>query len=403
MYELFGQCISKSAIDIHVEMSQYFLEPDRKNIRDILRKSMKNNKLTFSEWITKLNDINCPCDEYGLYLLSHCYNRHAMIIMATSLWCSFKQGQMSLVDKIKKCDTILIWMGKSKFAEVKPLSTGKTVDKNVEWQLLSDCIIHLHDKNAKTKKQRKPRKTVSMNIAPTNISEKRKQASVTPTRDSNRYTKRQRADIDYKQYHTEGTLTTRSPSSSRKILPKASGPSACRIAAQEMIKHRKKSSMPTQADTSLTSKIKKEPVISTRQSRIQHKLVKEEPSIHMVHRKEKTPENVITIVRHRSGRLCRSSNQGLLEDELPDLPNIPDVNPPPRVRRTDNQPYTNKVQEPQTSQEQAAETSSELEVLLGLKKDSSRAAQTYPPHLPHPYFLVTYLMYGFNTPHRLHN
>ena len=28
MYELFGQCVSKSAINVHAEMSQYFLEPD---------------------------------------------------------------------------------------------------------------------------------------------------------------------------------------------------------------------------------------------------------------------------------------------------------------------------------------------------------------------------------------
>ena len=48
MYELFGQCASKSAVDMHVEMSQYFLEPDRKALRDILCISMKDNKLTFS-------------------------------------------------------------------------------------------------------------------------------------------------------------------------------------------------------------------------------------------------------------------------------------------------------------------------------------------------------------------
>ena len=30
MYELFGQQVSKSAIDVHAEMSQYFLEPERK-------------------------------------------------------------------------------------------------------------------------------------------------------------------------------------------------------------------------------------------------------------------------------------------------------------------------------------------------------------------------------------
>ena len=382
MYELFGQCVSKSAIDVHAELSQYFLEPDRKNIRDILRKSMKNNKLTFSDWITKINDINRPCNEYCLYLLSHCYNRHAVIITANNLWSLFKQGQMSTVDKLKKCDTVLIWLGESKFAEIKSLCTQKTSDTDLEWQLLSDCINHLHDKNSKTKKQRKPRKTVSTNIAPASGSVNQKHASVTPTREQKSDTKRKRTDIDYKQYHTDGTLTARSPSNTRKVPPKASGPSETRMAAQEMIKQGKKLSKQSHAEKQLadqapvTSKIKKEPIISTRQSRIQHKLVKEEPTIHIVHRKEKTPENVRTIVRHRSGRLCRSSNQGLFNDELPDLPHVLDLHSPPRIPRTNKPTYASSFSVPHTSFEPSAPTRSELEELLGSENNGSHVVQT---------------------------
>ena len=166
MYELFGQCVSKSAIDVHAEMSQYFLEPDRKNLCDTLRKSMKDNKLTFSDWITKINDINRPCDEYGLFVLCNCYNRHACIITANNLWSSFKQGKMSTLDKLTKCDTVLIWLGESKFAEIKLLSSLKSRDAVEECQLLSNCITHLHDKNSKTKKQRKVCNTMATNIAP---------------------------------------------------------------------------------------------------------------------------------------------------------------------------------------------------------------------------------------------
>ena len=45
MYKVFGNSISKSAVDVHTEIVQYFLDPDQKNLRDILRKSTKNNKV----------------------------------------------------------------------------------------------------------------------------------------------------------------------------------------------------------------------------------------------------------------------------------------------------------------------------------------------------------------------
>ena len=67
--------------------------------------------------------------------------------------------------------------------------------------------------------------------------------------------------------------------------------------------------------------IKKEPVVSNRITRLSHKLVKEEPNIRLVHRKEKAmgPEKVV----HRCGKVCKSSNRGgFFDDELPDLPTV---------------------------------------------------------------------------------
>ena len=73
-----------------------------------------------------------------------------------------------------------------------------------------------------------------------------------------------------------------------------------------------------------TELIKKEFIPSNRITRVSHKLVKEEPSIRLVHRKEKLmgPERII----HPSGKLCKKSNRGgYYDDELPDLPAVPAV------------------------------------------------------------------------------
>ena len=123
MYELFGSAVSKSSKDVHEELCQFFLDPDRKHIRDILRDSMKNSKLLFSSWITNMNNVNKPCDEFGLYLLCRCYKRHVGVITSKRMLCSFKTGSMTTFQKLCKCDDVLLWLGESKYAEIKPLQS----------------------------------------------------------------------------------------------------------------------------------------------------------------------------------------------------------------------------------------------------------------------------------------
>ena len=112
----------------------------------------------------------------------------------------------------------------------------------------------------------------------------------------------------------------KSPRVAQKPLPKASGPSADRLAAQEYITQEKRGQV---IGTAIKlENVKKEAVASNRFTRVSHKLVKEEPTIRMVHRKEALtgPERVI----HPCGTLCKRSNKGgYYDDELPDLPSIP--------------------------------------------------------------------------------
>ena len=323
MYKLFGSAVSKSANDVHAELCQYFLEPDSKPLRDILRESMKNSKISYSNWITDFNNITKPCDEFGVYLLCRCYKRHVGIITSKRLLCSFKPGNMSTFEKLCKCDNVLLWLGESRFAEVKPLQTSKGVGPLQEWQLASDCVNHIHEKNLSAKRPRKPISKRSTDIAQT----------VSP-----RGTKRKRGEIDYKQYHTDGTLAVRSPPTTNrdKPLPRASGPSKSRLASQEYIR-RSNSKQSILGVATKTEVIKKEFVPSNRVTRISHKLVKEEPNIRLVHRKEKLmgPECVI----HASGKLCKSSNKGgYFDDELPDLPSVPEHISDSRVVQTLHSP-----------------------------------------------------------------
>ena len=225
---------------------------------------------------------------------------------------------MSTFQKLCKCDNVLLWLGESRFAEVKPLQNTKGVGPLQEWQLASECVNHIHEKNLSAKRPRKPISKRSTDIAPT----------ISP-----RGTKRKRSDIDYKQYHTAGTLSVRSPppAGREKPLPRASGPSESRLASQEHIRrsNSKQSILGTTTDI-----VKKEIVPRSRITRISHKLVKEEPNIRLVHRKERLMGPVRVI--HASGKLCKSSNKGgYYDDELPDLPSVPEL-PPVSVDTSDS-------------------------------------------------------------------
>ena len=339
MYELFGNSLSKSASTIHAELCEYFLDPDNKDIRTILRDSMKALKRPYSSWITNLNNINNPCDEFVMYLLCRCYKRHVCLITAKRLICSFKLGNMTTFQKLRKCDNVLLWLGESRFAEMLPLQNLKGAGPLQEWTLASECVNHLHEKNIAAKRPRKPMSTTTKDIVHV--------ASTT----SPKGTKWKRTEIDYKQYHMDGTVSVKSPKTPKKpkIVPLSSGPSESQIASQEHISQERRHT--AKRDNTLGTmvkkgKIKKEPIASTRITRISHKLVKEEPNIRMIHRKEKPmgPERII----HPSGKLCTSSNRGgFYNDELPDLPTVSVSQPtprsgqticsPPNVRRTSKQ------------------------------------------------------------------
>ena len=285
---------------------------------------------------------------------------------------------MLTYDKLLKCDTVLIWLGESKFAEVKPLQThtsSSTLGPIQEWHLLAECINHLHEKNAKSKTTRKSRSTVSTDIAPVDTHAK---VSATKKPESTEITSKwKRTIIDYRHYHKDGTVVEKSPPASRKILPRATGPSETRLAAQEMIKQERIAGKNTEKIVG-TVMVKREAVHTTRDSRIQTKLIKEEPNIRLVHRKEKTPENVRIVVTHPSGRLCRHPDRGTLGiDELPDLPSTSradrSIKSPPRVsctpRRTVHGPETKSTKNSKVS-------TTALKELLGVPASKSRVVPT---------------------------
>ena len=99
-------------------------------------------------------------DAATLYLLCRTYKRHAFVLTSSKIWSTFKAGNRMPLDMFVKADFVLLWLGDSKFAEIKPLRMVSTsLGPLVEWQQLTDSIHHVHEKRLAEKKVRKPRQS----------------------------------------------------------------------------------------------------------------------------------------------------------------------------------------------------------------------------------------------------
>ena len=192
MFELIGESVVKSAMDVRNEVCDWILDPDHKTIRCTLRESLKLAKIPYSTWIKNLSNEQSPCDAFGLYLLCRAYKRHAVVLTCRMCWCTFKPGNRTLFDKLVKADTVLLWLGDNRFAEVKPLKkVTSSLGPLIEWQLMTKCIQHIHEKQITDKRVRKPKKPTTAMKA--NVS--------TPRKGQKRKSK---VEIDYKNMHSEG-------------------------------------------------------------------------------------------------------------------------------------------------------------------------------------------------------
>ena len=220
LFELLGESVVKSALDVRNEVCDWMLDPEHKAVRSILRKSLKVSKMSYSTWINNLSNAQTPGDVFTLYLLCRTYKRHAVVLTSTKCWCTFKLGVRTLFDKLVKADSVLLWLGDNRFAEVKPLKkVTSSLGPLVEWQLMAESVQHVHEKRLTDKHVRKPRKCTS----------KVKSLKVSTPRKGKK--RRSKIDIDYKNMHSDGIKSPKQ----QKILPMASGPSESRLLAQQMI------------------------------------------------------------------------------------------------------------------------------------------------------------------------
>ena len=169
-----------------------------------------------------------------------------------------------------------------------------------------------------------------------------------PTR---RSTKRDsKVTIDYAQYHNAGILSSKSPKLENP-LPRASGPSLDRQAAQNMITHQKRTptkGLPTGSPRNLN--VKREPTSITMRTQT---LVKPKLGIYMRHHHSKNDANKVWRYIHPSGKLCPSGESGTCSHrhsmELPDLPSLPSP-PSTQTSHQREQPITpNRVVVAETS------------------------------------------------------
>ena len=220
LFTLFGVTLGKPASVIRAEVCDYFLDPDNKELRDNIRRSLNVADKKYAKWITRLSDDNYPCDEFGLYLLCHTYKRHCLVILSSQVWCTFKQRNMKLFEKICKADHILAWTGDDRYLEIRLLHVKSGRGNMTEWQLLAETIEHIHEKRLASKKQTRPRRATTSTSCVL-ITEDEPVSPITTRRGTKRDSK---IKIDYKQYHQEGIVANKF-SKTDKVLPRSTGPS----------------------------------------------------------------------------------------------------------------------------------------------------------------------------------
>ena len=337
LYALFGVTLGISAVNIRTDACDLLLDPDSKDIRCILRDSIGKTTKSYSTWIKRLSNDAYPCDEFGLFLLSYTYKRHVIVILANSLWCTFKTGCMSTLEKLCKSDHILVWLGEDRYAEVKPLHTKCGHNNFAEWQLLVESIDHLHQRSTNPKRQCRVAKSTA------SISTLTKRKSLSPLRTRSSDQRGSKVHIDYKQLHEDGVIEVKERTSD-KYLPKSSGPSKSRQDSQRHIA-RNKSSPQTKPTTgsyvprrniavSVPSNITIKREIAAFHATSRN--VKQEPGIFMTRRKLQKDKDRDWRYVHVSGRRCNQGGQldcnSQSENEaddnpcetLPDLPSVPD-------------------------------------------------------------------------------
>ena len=336
MFAMFGLKMGKSASEICAEACDYFLDPESKSIRQLLRDSVNHGGKNYSTWIHRLSSDDFPCDEYGIYLLAYTFKRHVIVVLSDKLWCTFKTGRMNTFEKICKSDHVLLWLGDDKYSEVKLLQVRSGTGNIADWQRLAESIDHVHERNLSAKYNR----CVSRGTASVKTPTKK----IVPPLPARTLSKRDRKiSIDYKQLHEDGIYEEKKRKT-EKFPPKTSGLSEIQIAAQNQILQHKKSPLAASnrkrevkspASKQTSGYLPQRAVNVTQQIIKQehrtfelNKPVKPEPGIYMRHRERPSDRERQWRYVHVSGCRCRqggaldcnsqSENEGD-EETLPDL------------------------------------------------------------------------------------
>ena len=344
LYALFGVTLGKPATEIRTEAYQFMIDVENTDIRKMMRHSINQSGKNYDTWIRRLASNDFPCDEFGLFVLSYVYKWHVTVVLSKSVWCTFKTGSMSTFEKLCKSDHVLVWLGEDRYAEAKPLQLKGRSGNRMDWQVLSESIDFLHEKNITSKNYRRVKKCTASVSTPKKTVTPR---SVSPSRTRQGTKRRNSVSIDYKQLHEEGVLEVKKRYTSN-LPPLSSGPSESRLHAQMVITKKNQaarkvvtaSHAETSTSTSTTAyvplrhvsvdettknikDIKQEHTSSRYSSRI----VKPEPRIFMRHRRNPQDTDRQWRFVHVSGRPCNqggdrdcnSQSENEETDALPDL------------------------------------------------------------------------------------
>ena len=100
-------------------MIEWALE-HKEELGETARITLRQLDVSLMYWINRMQKETTPADELALYCLSKVYNRHVKVYTSSYCWTTL-QDQFTLTQEEigNLCDVHLLYMGPSKFAEIK--------------------------------------------------------------------------------------------------------------------------------------------------------------------------------------------------------------------------------------------------------------------------------------------
>ena len=119
IFDIFGRFESHLASESRDKMIEWALE-HKEELGETVRIALRQLDVSLMYWINRMQKETTPADELALYCLSKVYNRHVKVYTSSYCWTTLRDQFTLTQEEIGNlCDVHLLYMGPSKFAEIK--------------------------------------------------------------------------------------------------------------------------------------------------------------------------------------------------------------------------------------------------------------------------------------------